>query len=79
MAGSMTDMGTRGMPVIPVSEMVTRYRAGESLIDISLRAKLNSRAVRELLVAHGVVMRTRKETLQLNGFKRAPWRKLMPK
>jgi hypothetical protein len=72
-------MGTRGMPVISVEEMCRRYRAGESLIDISLRAKLNSRAVRELLVAHGVVMRTRKETLTLNAHKRAPWRRLMPK
>jgi hypothetical protein len=71
-------VGTRGMPVISVSAMIDLYRSGHSLIDISLRAKLNSRAVRELLVAHGVVMRTRKETLQLNGHKRAPWRRLMP-
>jgi hypothetical protein len=71
-------MTTRGMPVIPVSEMIERYQRGEALIDISLRAKLNARAVKILLEAHGVRMRSRKEILQMNGRNRAAWRKLMP-
>jgi hypothetical protein len=74
----MTSRGSYTMPVISVEEMVRRYRAGESLLDVSLRAKLNYKAVRTLLMAHGCPIRTQKETLALNGAKRAPWRQLMP-
>jgi hypothetical protein len=70
--------GSKGLPVISVTEMIERYQRGEALIDISLRAKLNARAVKILLEAHGCKMRSRKEVLQLNGRNRAAWRKLMP-
>jgi hypothetical protein len=71
-------VGTRGMPAISVEEMCQRYRNGEALVDVALRAQLNYKAVRTLLEAHGVRMRTRKESLQLSARRRAPWRSLMP-
>jgi hypothetical protein len=74
----VTARGTLGMPVISVAQMIELYQGGMSLIDVSLRARLNYRAVRILLEGHGVRLRTRKETQQLQMRKRAPWRALLP-
>lgn len=74
----MTSRGSLGMPVLTVAQMIELYQGGMSLIDVSLRAKLNYRAVRILLEGHGVRLRTRKETQKLQARKRAPWRSLLP-
>lgn len=78
MGRSMTASGSKGMPALTVSEMKELYASGMSLIDISLRARLNYKAIKILLTAHGVRLRTRQETWELQGRKRAAWRALMP-
>lgn len=70
-------MGTRSVPRLPVPELVRRYREGESLTDLCLRAKIGLPALKTLLASHGVVFRTQAEAARLGRGRQPAWKRLL--
>jgi hypothetical protein len=61
----------RKLPAIPIAELADRYRSGEPLYELALRAKVSSERVRALLVGAGVELRTVAEINRMKGARRA--------
>lgn len=58
-------MGSLRIQRLTDAEILARYRAGESQGLIGLRARLSSARVRDILVHHGVRLRSSQEALRL--------------
>jgi hypothetical protein len=68
-------MGSIKVPRLSEAEIVARYVAGEGRTMLALRAKMPDAWVREVLVFHGVELRTHAEATKAAGPRIAAQRK----
>jgi hypothetical protein len=67
-------MSTRKKPAISNALICRLYEQGESRQVIAMRARVPEPAIREILIACGVRLRTSEEVNRINGHRRAAWR-----
>ena len=58
-------VGTFKIQRLTDDQIVSQYLAGETQGMLSLRARISQAAVRDILIRHGVRLRTSQETLRL--------------